>query len=397
MKITKTIIGIIAVIFFAANLQAQESTKQYFPGQVSFVHPIGTSGTNSPDYQYNFSLNILTGSVGGINGLEIGGLMNSNAGDVIGMQVAGIGNITKGDIVGMQVGGIISTSKDVTGMQVGGILSTSEEVSGIQLGGIHCNANNVIGMQTGGISSISKNVEGIQIGGIICFADTVTGAQLGGITNKSKNIEGLQIGGISNINTGNMKGLQIAGLFNKTQKLNGVQIGLINIADTVENGIAIGLINICREGYYDEWELSTADNASVRIAYKTGQKRFYNIFTLGTNYYKEQLWFAGFGFGHITDISENISFQPELLYLQYFPYDFWRVRYTSSQQLKLGFTYYFGRFGLSVAPSIGVTEKESYGENSSYELTPIKPIYTYERYSRVFEINYGLSLSLIFR
>ena len=65
------------------NVFAQESdTLLTSKVQVTFAYPLGSNGLNSLNYSNNFSLNILFGLNGGVDGVEIGGLMNYNKGEV---------------------------------------------------------------------------------------------------------------------------------------------------------------------------------------------------------------------------------------------------------------------------------------------------------------------------
>lgn len=353
MKPRKTLVVFIIFIISNGLLFSQETKYEKFPVQLSLVYPVGTSGQRSINYYYNFSLNVLTGSTGGISGCEIGGLINKNKSNILGFQVGGIGNITNGNVAGMQVGGLFSLADSMSGFQVNGILSKSNEVRGVQVSGI---------------ISISKSANA-------------------------------KISGIANINKGNLKGIQIAGIYNQTNKLNGIQIGLINVVDTIKSGISIGLINIVKNGFYDEWTISAADYQNIAVSYKAGTKSFYNIYSLGMNFIEEPLWVPGFGFGHIREINAKYSFQPELVCYTYLPLDFKQIRETYIVHIKFGFVRNISKkLSISFAPSIYGALKSNEGEydNYGYKQSPIKPIYEYEtkNSNSKFEIGYGFSLGL---
>ena len=348
---------VINVIFIAAScipVYGQETPTKKFPAQLTFVTPIGTSGLKSNDYTYNFSLNALAGTVGGVEGCEIGGLMNINQGNVKGVQVGGLINLVKGNTEGVQVGGIFNKTDSVKGVEIGGIFN------------------------------LSKSTRGLQIGGI------------GNLTNELK---GVQIGGIINLSNGNTEGVQLSGILNIAKKLDGFQLGLINIADSAGKGVSLGLINIYKKGFYDEWELSTSDYANVKLSYKAGSKRLYTIYSVGANFIESNLWIAGLGIGHITQINSRLNFQPELIYHMYFPEDFQNVKYDQSSHLKLGLVYSLSdKIGLSFAPSIYARNQEN-DKNDFEKASSIKPLFssTSKYKNERVEVGIGLSLGLILR
>ncbi len=369
MKTIKLFI-VAGMILFSNNFYGQLSEHKNFPTQLSFVYPIGTSWVQSTDYQFNFSLNALTGNTGGVIGCEIGGLMNMNAGDVTGLQVGGIYNMTNGNVTGLQIGGILSLCKDVKGAQINGIFSKSNEVTGFQLSGIGNLANgNFTGMQLGGISNLT---------------DSVTGMQLSGIFN----------------NASDVKGVQLTGIFNHAKSLKGVQIGLINIADSVESGAAIGLISFSLKNFYNEWEISFADYMNVGVSYRLGTKQFYNIYSVGYNFMKDNLWVTGFGFGHIHDINDNLAFRPEIVGYGYFPNDWYAiVRDTYAAHIKLGLVYRITEhIALSLAPEIYGSLKSNRGflDTYGYEQSPIHSFTEYKPFysNSLLEMGLGASFGI---
>jgi len=348
---SKNTLVFIIFILSVELLFSQETKYEKFPAQLSFVYPIGTSGQRSVNYFYNFSLNVLTGSTGGIKGCEIGGLLNTNKSNMFGFQVGGIGNITNGNVEGMQVGGIFSLADSMSGFQVNGILSKSNEIRGVQISGI---------------INLSKSANA-------------------------------SISGIANINKGNLNGIQIAGIYNQTKELKGIQIGLINVVDTIKNGCFVGLVSIVKKGFYDEWTISAADYLNIGISYKAGAKSFYNIYSVGRNFIEDPLWVAGFGFGHIREINAKYSFQPELVCYTYFPLDFKQIRETYSLHIKFGFVRNISKkLSISFAPSIygDIKSKEGKYSIAGYKQSFIKPVYTYDKDNSTLEIGFGFSLGI---
>lgn len=356
-KMKNTIPLIVTLLVMSAGMSfGQEKTDKNFPAQLSFVYPISTHGKKSTDYYFNFSVNALVGYTGGVKGVEFGGLLNVNKGNISGFQAGGIGNVTKGNVKGMQAGGIISTSSNVIGFQVSGIMSKAAVVRGLQVSGI---------------ISVSRSVNA-------------------------------QISGIANINLEKVNGIQIGGIYNQTKELKGMQIGLINVSDTNSGGVSIGLINFVKKGLYQELSVSVADYMNVGISYKMGVKHFYNIYTVGMNFIEEPLWVAGLGFGHITEINDKYSFQPEIVCYTYLPLDFYEVRDMYVTHIKFGFVREINpMFAITIAPSIYGSLKsdrdmyDAYG----YEQSPIGPIYEFtpRNSNSKLELGFGLSLGLNIR
>jgi len=379
-KVTYTLIGGILII---GNLFCQEKAQKQLPAQISFVYPLGTSGKNSIYHQYNFSLNILTGSVGSVVGCEIGGLFNANKSYVKGFQVAGLGNAAKGDVQGMQAAGLMNISKDMEGFQAAGLFNIAKA--------------NVRGMQAAGLFSTSNQMDGYQLSGLFNTTKKVKGLQTAGIFNTSSSLKGVQISAIFNSNSEDLKGVQIASIFNKTKKLNGFQLGLVNIIDTIESGASMALVTIIRKGYYDEVEISVADYMNIGVAYKGGVKQFYNIASIGYNFIEEELLVFGLGIGHIKEIDSKYSFQPELIWNSYFPVDFKNTRYTDIINLKFGIVRNFNKkLALSFSPGIYVGFKTLKDGKYGHEHSPIKPVYWHNGKKSRTELGVCFSLGLSF-
>ena len=245
-------------------------TLQNHAAQVSFLYPVGSNGVFSGKYSNVFSFNILSGYNGGVNGFEIGGLVNIVRKNMNGLQIGGLTNVVFGNANGLQLGGLVNHARSLNGAQIGGLVNTS-------LG----------------------SVKGTQIGGLVNYAlDSINGAQIGGIANvstTSHSINGIQIGGIANLSLGKMNGSQISGIVNVANKVNGfqislinigvkvsgMQIGLINIADTMK-GVPIGLISISRNGLF-KVDLFSNDFSYINTSVRLGSNAFYNIFSIGVS------------------------------------------------------------------------------------------------------------------
>lgn len=309
--------------------------------QVSFLPYLGSNGAISGSVTNKLSLNVLAGYNGGVEGFELGGLLNIIKNDVSGGQIGGIANLTGGELLGIQIGGLINYNLGkVSGIQVAGLVnSTMDSVLGVQVSGIaNFNLNHQFGAQMAGFSNIQtstmegvqmagfgnvawKKLDGLQLSGFFNLAkDTIQGGQLAGYINSAKTIYGPQLAGYVNLCYGKMDGAQLAGfaniatkeingiqatsMINIANKINGVQIGLINIADSIQ-GVPIGLINIMGNGYVVP-ELSYSDINDFNFSFKSGIKHFYTIlrgsYTHRTAYDR---WSYGLGFGTSWDMIKN--------------------------------------------------------------------------------------------
>jgi hypothetical protein len=105
--------------------------KKEAPIYLSFAYPLGLYGRESEDYVFNVALSVLTGAVGGINGIQASYIYNQVSGPMQGFQVAGIMNLTEA-VTGIQSAGIINFTKDVAGIQIAGILNQSGNLLGMQ-------------------------------------------------------------------------------------------------------------------------------------------------------------------------------------------------------------------------------------------------------------------------
>ena len=77
-----------------------------------FAYPLGTNGYEARSISNNFSVNVLYGINGGLDGFEAGGLFNYNGGDVYGVQLAGMANINKEHTSGLMWAGCVNVALD---------------------------------------------------------------------------------------------------------------------------------------------------------------------------------------------------------------------------------------------------------------------------------------------
>ncbi len=334
---TKSIL-IIAVIILGAiiNMNAQEKDSTLnLPAQISFIYPLGSNGIESYNYTNNVSLNILAGFNGGVDGVEVAGLVNILKYDMNGWQIAGIGNTVFGSSKGAQFAGIYNVNfKSADGLQIAGIVnyatkstitgqfagivnSVIDSVNGVQAAGI---VNFALGVENGAqiagiVNSSLGNTQGGQIAGIANLSNgTTNGGQIAGIANvSSDSLQGAQIAGITNVCGAQTKGAQISGIANVTKSLNGFQLGLINYADSLEKGLPIGFLSIVRKNGYQAIEVSANETMYTNVSLKTGVKQFYNIFTAGMKTYNSDLiWGFGYGLGTLLPLSDKMNMNFDL-------------------------------------------------------------------------------------
>jgi hypothetical protein len=288
------------------------------PVRIGVVPGLSTQGKKDTNTTSNFSLNILGGITGSVNGVELGYLFNIDKGNLQGVQHAGLFNITGGFVKGVQMAALFNAVKGkVTGIQHAGLANyAGKSVYGLQMAGLY--------NQTSG---------------------HLNGAQMAGIVNYTKqNVRGLQMAGIANINNGKTSGFQAAGLFNYTKHLKGLQLGLINIADT-SDGFSIGLITIVRKGYH-KITISSNEVLNANVAIKTGNAKLYNILLVGVNAGNDEKCFSyGYGIGHEIKLGKRFTVNPEI----------------TSQQLYLGNWHYTNvlnklqiQAGVKLAPGIAL-------------------------------------------
>lgn len=291
----RLIIAVAALLSAQIGANAQEADSvQTRPGQVSFFYPLGTNGVDAPKYSNNVSFNLLYGINGGLNGVEFGGLVNTNLGSVTGAQFAGIANINMKETNGIICGGIANVIKDS---------SNSVCFAGIS----NVIGKSAVGLHFAGISNtVNGKFLGAQFGGIANTVNgSITGAQFAGISNMNNgDFIGLQMAGISNVTNGNFTGAQI-GLINTARTVTGFQFGLINVAEKFEKGAPLGLISFVKEGYH-AIEVAGGESIYGNINFKLGVDRLYTIYKVGfASSNSDNYLTYGLGLGSMMSLTEK--------------------------------------------------------------------------------------------
>ncbi len=255
---------------YTPSLDALQAAREQDSGdrlaQVSLLPFVGTNLSRSQELTNNLSFNLLWGSNGGVDGLEVGGLGNSVRADMRGLQLAGLGNTIGGDVTGTQLAGLFNLAEGkVTGLQLAGLFNLSGKAEAVQLAGLFNLANeDLTGAQAAGLFNISNGkTDAVQLAGLFNVSGEGAKSQGALLFNRAEDVEWGQM----------------SLLFNKAKRVNGFQLSLINVADTVR-GVPIGLINIIRKGY-NRVELATSEAFYGNLGFKFGAHRLYNILHLG--------------------------------------------------------------------------------------------------------------------
>lgn len=302
--------------------------KKFFterPFQISFVPGLSTHGSMSSQVINNFSLNVLGGYSGGVNGVELGGVFNIDKKNVKFFQAGGVFNIVGGSVKGVQLAGVTNTVLD--------------------------------------------SVKGFQVAGVGNFA--------------RRKVTGTQIAGVANFANKEIEGSQIAGVINYAKKIKGVQIGLINIADS-SDGYCIGLLNFVVNGYH-KLSFSTDEYINTNVALKTGTHKLYSILQAGMNVNKsdEKVYSFGYGLGSEFNLGRTFSINPEItaqhLYLG--SWDYLNLLSKAHLNLNLKLGKYVSLFG---GPVFNVYYSQQSPTISGYKSpTPPSGYHTYNFNSRV--------------
>jgi hypothetical protein len=249
-------------IFSGIHLMAQERSGV----NIGLTYPLSTRGIHAGEFSNFLSLN----AIGGVSRHEkvfsASGIYSIIHEDAHGFQAAGIMNLIGGFSAGVKTAGLINVYNSAQGFQAAGFMNFSKgNIHGMQASGFFNRVLDIRGFQMAGFFNKAKQVDGTQASGYLNIADDVDGTQLAGYINVAKDVDGAQVAGLINI-ADRVKGVQVA--------------GLINIADSSE--YPIGIINIIRNG--EKWiGVTTDDNLSTLITFRSGSKKLYGIVGLGFN------------------------------------------------------------------------------------------------------------------
>jgi hypothetical protein len=304
-----------------------DSTVEKRNFQLSVFPYVGTEGAYSHNYIYNISLNLFAGITGGVDGIELGGLVNINRYTMKGLQGSGFGNIVNGNTDGIQLAGFFNVNNSYTnGFQGAGFINVVNNSAKIfQASGFTNVINgNINGAQASGFANVvSGDAEVLQAAGFV----NVTGGKM----------NGLQAAGFANI-ASEAEGVQLAGFINVAERIKGMQLGFINVADTID-GIPIGFISVVKRGGYKKFELSGGDVMNLNVGFKLGVRRFYNFLTMGAQFIGDNSVYSyGYGFGSEFYMSDSRYLNIEIGSQNLVKQKLWRSeRLTLLNQLKVSY------------------------------------------------------------
>lgn len=311
--------------------------------QVSILPYVGTNLERSHEITNNVSLNVLWGTNGGVDGLEVGGVYNHIINDVEGVQIAGVGSTVGGDVIGTQIGGVFNVNHGkVQGVQAAGLFNIAGETQAIQAAGLfNISHGDAAGLQMSGLFNVSKGkADGVQAASLFNKSQGFTRSQVAGLFNKA----------------GDVEGGQVSALLNMAKRVDGFQVALINMADTV-NGVPIGLLNIVKHGY-NRFELSSNDALFANASLKLGAYSFYNIFKVGMRWdmwempglsiagnqpaaeaEREYSWGLGYGIGTTKQFGPNLMMNVEATCMHINEMERWTKAVNLLNQLSLTLGY----------------------------------------------------------
>lgn len=323
MKKALTILVLLICFAGIQTAKAQrDSDLKYRKFRVTLVPGLSTNGVDAHEYSAKYSLNILAGYHGALDGYEIGivninreyaeglqlGVLNAAGGDMAGLGLASLVNYARGDMMGLQFAGLGNISEGyVQGLQFAGLINTgSEGIQGLQFAGIaNIGGGDIQGIQGAGILNAGTgDMQGIMMAGIGNFSTAYAqGILMSGILNIANDIQGISMAGILNV-ANEMQGIQMAGVANIAERAEGVQIGLVNIGEYFE-GVPIGLVSLYGNGRknVDIW---VNDGGYTNFGLKLGTMDIYNMISLGYNsaLNSKDLWSFGWSIGAHTPLEE---------------------------------------------------------------------------------------------
>jgi hypothetical protein len=297
------------------------------PVQVSLVPGVSTNGALNSQVTNNFSVNVIGGYSGGLEGAELGAVFNIDKRKVIGFQAAGVANMAGDTVAGVQMAGVYNMAID-----------------------------SMNGVQAAGVVNVARNVGGVQLAGLINLAHHVDGAQLSGLVNLAHRVNGMQLG-----------------VINTARHLRGFQFGIINIADT-SDGASLGLFNFVRHAGLHEISIYADEISPLNLAYRSGNKALYTIFLLGMNpTVDRKSYYAGFGVGHRFPINRSLAIDLEGSSIHIAPVEWKNYSHnTWLQRVNLNFRWQTSKWlSFSAGPSVALYNPDQVYTISGHAYQPV--------------------------
>lgn len=312
--------------------------------QISLFPKVSTNIRHSQELTNNVSVNLLWGTNGGVDGFEVGTLVNKVKKDVKGFQAAGLGNSVKQNVTGTQVGGLFNVAGGTArGLQAAGIFNSARNAEAAQAAGLMNSVKeDISGIQAAGLfNHVGGNANALQAAGLFNNSKGSAKIQISSLFNSAKDVQIAQVSTLMNISKGQMKGIQIA---------------LINISDTV-SGVPIGLLNIVKKGY-NKFEIYGSESLHGNIQLKLGANKFYNIFHVGGRIPKGSgidIWGVGYGIGTMATLSPKTHLNFELSVIHVNEYQAWTNKLNTIGQFRLTLNRQLNRkVGIFIGPTANV-------------------------------------------
>jgi hypothetical protein len=294
LKMITTLL-ITTLCIFPMVMQAQDSAVMKTRSlQLSFITPLGSNGLDSWNVTNKFSINLLAGYAGGVDGTEFSGLVSVLHGNMRGAQFTGLGNVVLKETKGVQFSGLFN-------------IGTGNAKAGQFAGLVNVNGGKTKGFQASGLANINADTtKGFQVTGLVNYAPGSKVSQLSGLVNVAAgNNHGVQLAGFANVNSGRLSGTQVGGFFNYAGRLKGTQIGFINYTDSLEKGVPIGFLSFVKNGY-TAFEVGVTETLYGVMSFKTGTRQFYNILSVGGGSRNGLSLFAwGYGLGAFIPVGKK--------------------------------------------------------------------------------------------
>ncbi|MEM1123071.1 MAG: STN domain-containing protein, partial [Bacteroidota bacterium] len=327
--------------------------------QVTVVPPMSTNAELADETTNTFSLNVLWGKNGGLNGFEVGGLVNNIVNDMRGFQLAGVANQVSGDAQGGQLAFVFNHNQGFTSGMQASLFNIASAANVIQLAGI--------------ANIVEQDFEGLQIAIGGNYARTkAAGIQLAGFFNATKGSSHIQLAlGLNKATTNNT--LQV-GLLNIATDSKGQQIGLINVVKETA-GTPIGLFSFVKNGY-NKVEVGASDLLYANVGLKFGVRKFYNILYFGSRF-TEETWSIGYGLGTAFLVGPKTHFHLEYVAAHVNEQEIWTKQLNLLNQFRFNFDWKLkGTGNLFLGPSVNLLVSKRENIENQIIIGSELPLYT---------------------
>lgn len=234
------------------NAPPPDTSWNRVPVNFGLLSPLTLNGFDPSRAINNFSLDLVLGEAGKVNGFQMAGILTRVRHGVAGAQVSSVANLVEGDVTGFQLATVNLLDGGVTGFQAGLALNLDDGRSrGLQLAGLmNVNRDSLHGAQVASASSYAGSLRGGQLS-FVNVAGSMDGAQFG-LVNIAREARGVQVG-----------------LVNVALRSSGVAIGAVNVLPRSRT-LAVGPINVGQDlTVHPVVGLSTDRHLDLQIRYGT--------------------------------------------------------------------------------------------------------------------------------